>query len=171
MTRLEAGYTTYLYKDQPGLVELLLASVNELGADFPFGELSEEEVAAVYFRAGWYHNRTSDSPALLALRRRIRDGEVPYVLVGDAVGNYMIDFGDAIAGQCLSILPIQMSSALIKRHEEGNLRFHQIPPRLAAFARRGRDYLDDLETMDLIRPESRGRMEEMRRWLHQEDGT
>lgn len=167
MTRLEAGDTMYLSKDRPELVELLLAGVNELGADFPFNELSEEDVAAVYFRAGWYHNRTSDSPALRELRRGIRDGTVPYVLVGDTVGNYMIDFGDAIKGQCIQ--PFLACSALIDRYAGGTLRFHQIPPRLAAFAREGRDYLNDLEMMGLIGPESRDSMGELRRWLHQEE--
>lgn len=165
MRRLEAGDVTYLAGGQSGIVEILIADAGELGADFPFEELSDEEVREVYGMMGWWRYYITKDPALLRLRQLVRDGEKPYIFM-DVGWRFLLDFGD----ESFNLdHPLHVCDVLLNRQWVGNLRMDQITPHLAEVARQGREIYYDYVNMPVEElPESRRRVEELRRWLFQE---
>lgn len=165
MRRLETGNTTYLAGDQSGIVEILTADAGELGATFPFEGLSDEEVDEIYRMAGWWRHHITNDPALLRLRQLVRGGEKPYIFM-DVGWRFLLDFGDVSFNLDH---PLHVCDVLLNRQWGGGLRMGQITPHLAEVARQGREIYYDYVNMpveDL--PESRRRVEELRRWLFQE---
>lgn len=116
------------------LVPLLVNGVRELGADFPFLELSEEEVVEVYRRmsgrdgnqlTGWWGKKNCDD-AHSRLQGLIREGRMKYVFLPNSGDNELVDFGDVAYYAVMGDICWEMMS----RHRKNRLNLEQVPETL-----------------------------------------
>lgn len=120
------------------LVPLLVNGVRELGADFPFLELSEEEVVEVYRRmsgrgghpssyepTGWQSRKNYDD-AHSCLQELIREGRRKYVFLPNGGDGGFVDFGDI--GEIALIEDICWT--MMSRHINNKLNLEQVPETL-----------------------------------------
>lgn len=116
------------------LVPLLVGGVRELGADFPFLELSDEEVVEVYRRmsgrdgnqwTGWLSRRSYDD-AHSRLQELILEGRMKYVFLPNGSDGGFVDFGNV--GYIVSMEDICWQ--MMSRRGNDNLNLEQVPETL-----------------------------------------
>lgn len=126
----------YLARGSIELRDLLLAS--ELGADFPFHDLSERGVSELYGMMDWFAVTDEEAPAALeALRRQISDGEHQYVCVHriftDGTDRFSVDFGGGWRRTYLNAENVCIT--LSRGISGGNINWSQVPRRLRDLVR------------------------------------